>query len=361
MKKTQLLIFISLSAASAAFVSCSESDNDNGLQEAAGSEIRFAAGTERTRSGDITTNTLTTFNVYAYTGTSESPKLFMDNVTVNKTGTNTWTYSPVKYWPAGETVDFYAFSPAGWVGDDGPLSPVKYTVTGSGEDLVYAVNPDLSGVAGQANAQVILNFRHAMSKVTVKMRSSNSTLTVRVTNVALVNIKTKGTFTFPRESTSKPLSAETVGTWTDQNTPLLHILHMSQTPSEVITLTETPTEITSSTGLGEQLYVIPQQLVWNENGRGDDTYITVMGSIYDTATGSKLWPNANTPAENIVTGSTFGDGLLKFPLSTSAFTEWQPGYHYVYNLVINSNEDMGTIEFGNPTVDTYVDVEAVYD
>lgn len=89
MKKTQLLIFISLSAASAAFVSCSESDRDNGLQGATGNEIRFAAGTEQARSGDITTNTLTTFNVYAYTGAPESPKLFMDNVTVNKTGANT--------------------------------------------------------------------------------------------------------------------------------------------------------------------------------------------------------------------------------------------------------------------------------
>ena len=76
--------------------------------------------------------------------------------------------------------------------------------------------------------------------------------------------------------------------------------------------------------------------------------------------GAKLWPNANTPDENIAEGSTFGDGLLKFPLSTSRFSKWEPGCHYIYNLVINSNDEMGTIEFGTPTVDTFVDVTTTY-
>lgn len=107
--------------------------------------------------------------------------------------------------------------------------------------------------------------------------------------------------------------------------------------------------------------MIPQTLTWRRNGAGaQDTYITVMCSVYDTKSGTKLWPNANTPSENIVEGSTFGDGLLKFPLSSTLFSEWHPGYHYVYNLVINSNSEMGAIEFGNPKVDSYVDVTTTY-
>lgn len=106
--------------------------------------------------------------------------------------------------------------------------------------------------------------------------------------------------------------------------------------------------------------MLPQSLTWRSNGSGNDTYIAVMCSIYDTKSGTKLWPNENTPKENIVEGSTFGDGILKFPLSTSKFSEWQPGCHYIYNLVINSNEEMGVIEFGTPTVDTFIDVETNY-
>lgn len=85
-----------------------------------------------------------------------------------------------------------------------------------------------------------------------------------------------------------------------------------------------------------------------------------MCSVYDAHTGTKIWPNANTPAENVVEGSTFGDGLQKFPLSTTAFNEWQPCYRYINNIVINSNEEMGAIEFGDPSVKTYVDVDNNY-
>ena len=86
-----------------------------------------------------------------------------------------------------------------------------------------------------------------------------------------------------------------------------------------------------------------------------------MCSIYDAESGSKLWPNANTPEENRVEGSTYGDGLLKFALSTSKFSSWQPGVHYIYNLLINTNEDMGAIEFGTPTVDSFIEIETNYE
>lgn len=212
-----------------------------------------------------------------------------------------------------------------------------------------------------ANAQVLFNFRHALSKVTVKMSSTNTNLQVKVSNVALANIMTKGNFHFPSASTSGTPSAESIGTWSDQNTPVPYILHMSQDANDLITLTTTATDMaTTGMGMGGAKYMTPQTLSWRSNGAGNDNYITVMCSVYDAKSGAKLWPNANTPSENVVEGSTFGDGLLKFPLSTSSFSEWHPGYHYVYNLVINSNEDMGAIEFGTPSVDSYVDVTTNY-
>lgn len=356
-----LTISASLISAAAAMMmtACSTSEEPSSRSEVLRNEIRFAANTEFSRAGDITTSNLTTFNVYAYTGNGTSPDLFMDNVVVSKSTSNVWTYDPVKYWPSKKAVDFYAFAPASWLGTNTPLAGVPYDASEGTEDIVYAVSPNLTGGAGLSNAQVIFNFRHALSKLTVKMSSSNPELKVMVTNVALSNLNSKGNFHFPSGSTSDTPTDQTVGMWTDQNTTQTYIMHMSQVPDDRITLTSTATDMGTTTIPGSR-YLIPQELVWNNNGSGSDTYIAVMCSIYDVESGAKLWPNANTPTENVVEGSTFGDGLLKFPLSTSAFKDWKPGCHYVYNLVINSNSDMGAIEFGAPAVESFVNVETSY-
>lgn len=364
MKKAHIYIPAVIGMAALGFCSCSsEADEPEIAPVQASNAIRFAANTEMaSRAGDLTTNNLTSFNVYAYTGTGTSPVLFMDNVTVTKTSSNSWTYSPVKYWPAKDKVDFYAFAPSDWVGSTGPVKAVAYDALEGDEDIIYATSPDLSGNTGTPNAQVVFNFRHALSKVTIKLSSTNTSLQVKVTNVALANIMTRGNFSFPSGSTSEAPSDHTVGTWADQNTPTAYLYHMSQAPDDIITLTTTPTDMaTTGMGLGGAKYLIPQELTWMSGGTDKDTYITVMCSVYDAASGEKLWPNANTPTENIVEGSTFGDGLLKFPLSTSQFSSWRPGYYYIYNLVINSNDEMGSIEFGTPTVDTFVDVTTNYD
>lgn len=362
-KNATLIATLCLSTLSVITTACSSEDRED-MPEYIGngdSAIRFAAFTEFSRTGDITTNNLTSFNVYAYTGTASSPTIFMDNVVVSKTENNVWTYSPLQYWPANQTVDFYAFAPATWVGSNGPLDPVAYDAESGTEDIVYAVCPDLSGNTSTANAQVMFNFRHALSKLTVKMSSTNSGLKVVVANVAMANIKTRGNFHFPTGSTATTLSSETVGKWTDQNNPTTYVLHWSQSLTDILTLTSTPTVIAANgLGRGGQMYVIPQQLTYRSHGSGADTYIAVQCSIYDASSGERLWPNENTPDENLLPGSTNGDGLLKFPLSTSLYSEWQPGVHYIYNLVINSNDEMGTIEFGNPTIDTFIEIEQTY-
>lgn len=340
-------------------VSCSNSEEVDAVGETGTRAISFAANTEFSRAGDITTNNLKSFNVYAYTGSPESPAILMNNVTVTKNGSNAWTYSPTAYWPAKESVDFYAFAPAAWVGKSSPLGPVAYESYPGTDDIIYAVCTDMTG--GTVNPQVVLNFRHALSKVTVKMRSSDANLQVKVSNVVMANIMTKGNFYFPAQSTTGAQTADNVGTWADQNTPMTYVYHISQAPDDLITLTTTATDMSETgMGLGGGKFIIPQALTYRSNGSGNDTYLAVMCSIYDTKSGTKLWPNANTPSENIVEGSTFGDGLLKFPLGTSEFQNWHPGVHYIYNLTINANDEMGAIEFGNPSVDSYVDVESTY-
>lgn len=353
-----ILISSGILAMAAGLVSCSNYDSPESTDRSASNAIQFAARTEYSRAGDITTNTLTQFNVWAFTGSATSPVTFMQNVVVTKSGTNTWTYSPVQYWPANQSVDFYAFAPADWVGSLSPLSPVPYDAYGKTDDLIYAMSENLKGANGAPNAQVILNFRHALSKVSVRMSSTNTNLVVKVSNVALVNIMTKGNFHFPGETTTGTPTPTTICHWTGQNTPENYLLYSSTAEGKQLELTSTPVDIgDTGTGLGGAKYMIPQTLSFHNNGTGQDNYLTVECSVYDAKSGTKLWPNANTPSADIVDD----EGLLKFALNTSAFTEWDPGCHYTYNVVINSNEDMGTIDFGNPTVDTYIQVNTAYE
>ena len=220
-KNFRLMAALPLVAMAALAVSCGDDAGEMHGNSAAVDDgaIRFAAAAELSRAGDITTNNLTSFNVYAYTGTASAPVTFMDNVVVTKTASNNWTYSPLQYWPAKQSVDFYAFAPSTWVGADGPLTPVPYDAASGTEDIVYAVSPDLTGNSGMANAQVVFNFRHALSKLTVKMSSTNPELKVVVTNVAMTNIMTRGNFSFPAGSTADAASADARGKWPDQQTP----------------------------------------------------------------------------------------------------------------------------------------------
>lgn len=354
MKNTAYMMSALAAVAAGALASCSDNDMKSVVEE--DNAIRFAANTEfSSRDGDVTTGNLTEFNVYAYTGTNT---LFMDNVKVTKSASNTWTYSPLQNWPAAN-VDFYAYYPESWIGTAGVQTPVKYSDKLGKTDLVYAVAADLNGYGVMPSAQVVFNFRHALSKVTVYLSSTNADLKVNVTNVALANIRSAGEFVFPAQSTDGAPTAETVGTWTNLSEVFPYMLHMSQRPDEIVTLTSEPVDL-SETGLGGPKFLIPQTLTWRSLGAKDDNYIMLMCSVYDAKTNEKLWPNANTPAENLVEGSSNNDGLLKFPLSTKDFSEWKPGYHYVYNLVVNNIEEIGSIEFGTPTVDTYVDVVNTY-
>ena len=250
MKTVNLLLAAAATAPYLALTACADGAPATLPEEPDDNAIRFTATAEYSRAGgDLTTNNLTSFNVYAYTGKGTAPVLFMNNVTVTKNDVNSWSYSPVEYWPAKEEVDFYAFSPSGWVGADGPLKPIAYDSYPGTEDIIYAVSPNMSGYAGLANAQVLFNFRHALSKVTVKMSSTNPDIRVCVSNVALANVMTRGNFHFPTGSTAEKPSEYNIGTWSDQNSPQTYILHMSKSPDEIKVLTSTATDMSES-GLG---------------------------------------------------------------------------------------------------------------
>ena len=70
-----------------------------------------------------------------------------------------------------ETVDFCALAHRWWAPPDPQAGEGydRYPAPGICGNL-YAVSPSLGGNTGAANARVLFNFRHALSRVTVKMK-----------------------------------------------------------------------------------------------------------------------------------------------------------------------------------------------
>ena len=338
--------------------SCS-SEKDDPVATAADNVIRFTAASPQSQqraAADITTSNLNQFFVYGYLASNGS--LYMSDVEVNKTGTNLWEYSPVKYWPTGDAINFYAYAPAKMLPPGlTPLDPIPFTNAGM-TDFIYAVAPNKSQPTSGSDAQVKFNFRHALAKVTVMLSSEETKLKVNVNNVTIVGANQNGNFKFPTASTAgNPETADqaSIGTWSDLSGKGIAVLHMAQRQDEILTLTSEP--IDADTDGSAAKFFIPQELPFKQGGDfANEVYLVLTCAMYDSETGAKVWPNANTPAINLPNGGLSGEGYIYLTLQGSSFTAWKGGYHYVYNVVINGHQDMSQIEFGDPTVDSYVTV-----
>jgi len=112
MKKNYIMGVIACVALT--MTSCSN-DEIGGNNTKQGDPIEFGVYLGRDAQGSrgtsITTEYLTKFGVTAYYMNSDTPDI-MYNQAVIKNG-NSWTYSPVKYWPTteGDVISFYAYAP----------------------------------------------------------------------------------------------------------------------------------------------------------------------------------------------------------------------------------------------------------
>lgn len=332
---------LALTACLCVFSGCSDNEEPKNSSEK-GVISLSAVVPAASRGAATTTATIKDFVVYAFTGGS----VLMDGVKVTRDGAS-WTYSPEAYWPVSP-VNFYAFSPeidvtADITGDGGGNIP-GYINEGR-VDLLYSVRMDVSEQA----APVSLNFRHALSKVSILMSSTNQRINVAVSYITLKNIYHQGSFTFPSSSTlaSEP---DAVGKWSalKGRTDMMTFAVIGQ--EDRVELTPMPTDYSLNTL--DCSYVIPQPLTdveLSESGY-TGTYIEVDCEIFDSATGAKLWPNANTPAHMLVPQTS--TGRIIYPASSGSVKEYLPGHAYIYNISINNPSVLDKIEF-DVTVDDY--------
>lgn len=165
-----------------------------------GNTIGFSTFVGKSTRADVTTENITEMYVYGQHGDVTD---FDGGTTAKVTKENgTWTYSPLRYWVAGESYYFAATAPivSGATYTNGSLS-FAYTVTDGETDLVTAANAVVTALASGNNA-VDFTFKHALSKVQFTFNSEwDKNSEVTVSDVTLSGVQNAGTITTTANST----------------------------------------------------------------------------------------------------------------------------------------------------------------
>ncbi len=244
MKKNYIMGVIACAALT--MTSCSN-DEIGGNNTKQGDPIEFGVYLGRDAQGSrgtiITTENLNKFGVTAYYMNSDAPDI-MYNQAVIKSG-NSWTYSPVKYWPTteGDVISFYAYAP--YTKNNNGLIVLsdntensngvpKATIslpTGTNADLTQMVDfvADAKFHVGKTNGNgtskaVEFQLHHEMTRISLQANvsenvfNSSDTNKANKTKVVIRSLKlnkggefyTTSTYTFPQIFTPN-------GTWSGPN------------------------------------------------------------------------------------------------------------------------------------------------
>lgn len=347
-----------LAAALAVCYSCS---NDETVEVNLGNEISFRPLTNSvTRSADITTTNLTDFYVIANiagTGTitnyfgGSTPETYSDADVGTGDGKHastagTYTSTIKHYWPSTGELDFIAFAPA--TGTDISLTDsTNFSVTPNAtpsaqRDFLYAVVRNQTKAANGTG--VVLNFRHALSKVVIQLKNSNTYLHFTVKDVVIGNILPTGAFApVYKEKNGSQIGFSTNGTkisnttiasetgyyitgaaWTTSGTATSY----SQTAGTTAYAAYSGTGDVTATALTDDMILIPQALTFKttytaqtENTPAADdpfngAYISVELKVQDAQ-------------DHYLVGTADTYVTAMWPLT--ALT-WLPGHKYTYTV-----------------------------
>ncbi len=318
--------------------------NDETIEMNPGNAVAFRPSTENSTRANVTTsNTIQDFKVWGYYKASNSQPdddyiTFMDGQEVERSGSE-WVYSPVRFWPSSGPVDFYSVSPADVTANITKEAKqiVDYTVEtdpAQQTDLLYAVN--MRCLRSGKDDGVPVNFRHALSQVVFKAKSTNKSIEVEIGSIK-VSAMGKGTFTFPNETTTAinlsntdTEDDETFGQWTLSTAGKVwneYHIDLSASPKTVPS-DGTTVDVTSATD-GTALLLLPQELTTREITvtEGDYTYpdyvqpsIQIECKIYNIIGDEKIH----------VLGSVHGYSTIYVTLPEDT---WQQGRKYTYTLI----------------------------
>ena len=304
-------------AIAAAMTSCSSEEE---LEINNGSEIAFRAAVGHgSRATETTITNFDKFKVHA-TGTNAADGF----VETYKHGeNNSWTSEGSQhYWPKdNSTLNFYAYAPSTltFATADGKL---KYDFTiGSNVaeqfDFIAAYNSGNKAKNGPSGVQ--MNFKHMLSQIEIKAKSSSAVYEYTVAGWRIGSVKETGTFSFQDQ-------AATPGTWSLNTESFADYSDTDETNSKKL-VTEAASLMTAT---GGNAMLLPQQLTaWDtendksNNSKGSFLAVYINIKIIDGDNKVQYYPAAAAEGE---TQKQYGWACI--PIATN----WQAGYKYIYTL-----------------------------
>lgn len=277
--------------------------------------IKFNVVTEnQTRAADVycNNNTMSSFNVYGTYTTGTTTQMYMNGDVITKQTDGTWkNTTATRYWSDTENAhNFYAIAngtvtlPTSWENNAAPkvenFTPA--TDVSKQVDLVYAVATGKD----KDDAQVTLNFRHALSQIEFKAKNTNAQMYVEIEAVQVGNAPSKGTFTFPTASTDSNIGDHTTeagATETEGTTYNRGSWALSTTTTDIADYT---VDVTTTTGEGDAATTSGIAV------SGNNTAVNLTISTHPTSTTATkdysksmlLVPNATVADDGSITGTT---------------------------------------------------------
>lgn len=344
---------LAVAAVATVFASCSNEEELANVGKSESNAIRFAgiSGLSDTRATPINTANLTTTNFEVMAFMSADNALFMggkhelghsDQGVKIVYNTSAWDYADKDqqaYWPTeGGDVDFYAVSPAmmndliPYFGYDmtSAAKTITYTTfdeygssrsTIANQDVMYAVAKGRNKT-NNGTTPVQMKFKHILSQVVFKAKTTSSILEVDVQSVKIHNFAVGGKFTLPEEDPK-------MSDWT--LSPLMGAYTVKLNAANV----KTNDAVVDLSDMNSPMMMIPQQLTkWSTYSAGTavpkieadgkkECYLEIS---------MKLKQN-----DSYLIGSAAEYKTVYVPFDNA--TGWEPGKRYIYTLIFGGGYD----------------------
>lgn len=350
------------------FASCSNEEELANVGKSESNAIRFVgiSGLSDTRTTPIGTHNLTSTNFDVMAFMSSDNALFMGGKHVSGASdhgvkivykTSAWDYDDpdkVAYWPTSGDVDFYAVSPA--ITDDlvrqgfaydmtSTAKTISYTTVdeydskGTNHDVMYAVTKGRNK-ENNGTKPVQMNFKHILSQVVFKAKTTSSILEVDVENVKIHNFVLSGKFTLPAGEPAMSdwkLSPAAKGAYTVK----LNAANV-KTKNAVVELSD----------MNSPLIMIPQKLTKWSTSTGAAVSIHEADNAIESYLEISMKLKQN---DSYLIGSATEYKTVYVPFDNA--TGWEPGKRYIYTLIFGGGYDdqgepiLSPITFDAATVD----------
>ena len=341
---------LAVAAVATVFASCSNEEELANVGKSESNAIRFAgiSGLSDTRTTPIGTHNLTSTNFDVMAFMSSDNALFMggkheaghaDQGVKIVYKTSAWDYADpdkVAYWPTSGDVDFYAVSPA--ITDElvplfaydmtSAAKTITYTTfdeygsTGTNHDVMYAVTKGRNKENNGAMA-VQMNFKHILSQVVFKAKTTSSILEVDVQRVKIRNFVVGGTFTLPDGEPAMSnwsLSGAAEGIYT-----------VKLDAANVVT----KNAVVDLSDMNSPLMMIPQKLTkWSTYSAGTAV------SKHEADTKKECYLEISMKLkqnDSYLIGSATEYKTVYVPFDNG--TGWEPGKRYIYTLIFGGGYD----------------------